>query len=268
VDPGSGSVTSTIKAATAGQEQQVELAVSGATVNIPLGAMGSSQKVNLASVSAAATLAESPAPAGAAAASEGLSLALTPALEVALSFVVTGLVSTRREAKVYRVHWLDKKSNNWNVLCTEHTTDTATQTVTAVVPKWVQEEEGFNPSSGCAAGVTQCDGKGGTLIVFALDAEPDCSSGLDPGAIAGIVIGSVAGAGLLAFAAYMGVKKLRPDKPQRYLQHAEGEGLGRPVTGELAFSATPSVRTSSLEDVQAATQPSIMYSHAGQEIKV
>ena len=169
---------------------QVQLSLAGGSkVSIPESLMDANQEVKVESKSAAAVTAASAPPAGTTSASDGISISLKPTIEVKLAFVVAGMISSRRQSVMYRTFWLDKISNEWKPMCTEHKVDKAAKSVTAPVSKDVQGQPGFNPTTGCNAAVT-CDGKGGTIMVFALTSEPDCGGGgLSGGAIAGIVIG-------------------------------------------------------------------------------
>jgi hypothetical protein len=169
---------------------QVQLSLAGGSkVSIPESLMDANQEVKVESKSAAAVTAASAPPAGTTSASDGISISLKPAIEVKLAFVVAGMTSSRRQSVIYHTFWLDKISNEWKPMCTEHKRDAAAKSVTAPVSKDVQGQPGFNPTIGCNTAVT-CDGKGGTIMVFALTSEPDCSGGgLSGGAIAGIVIG-------------------------------------------------------------------------------
>jgi len=228
VDPGSEGVTASVINATAGQEAVVQMALpSGTTVNLPLSAMGANQKVQLRAVNASSVAAASPLPSGSTAASEALSIALTPPLQVNLSFSLVRMVGGRRQGSVHHVHWLDKLANEWRPLCSDHTKDAAGSSVSAPVSKEVQEEEGFNPSSGCASGVTPCDGSGGTLLVFGLDAEPDCSGGggLSIGAIVGIAIGGAAGLGLIAGGAFFAWKHFMEEDDRSALYQSTSPSL-------------------------------------------
>mmetsp|Transcript_32526 Transcript_32526/g.79354 ORF Transcript_32526/g.79354 Transcript_32526/m.79354 type:complete len:2453 (-) Transcript_32526:242-7600(-) len=227
VDAGSESVTASVLNATAGEEAKVQMVLSsGTTVNIPLSAMGANQKVQLRAANASDVAAASPLPSGSKAVSEALSIVLTPPLQVNLSFTVVGMVAGRRQDTVHHVHWLDKGENEWKPLCTEHTK--ASTTLTAPVTTDVQEDEGFNPSSGCASGVTPCDGSGGTLLAFELEDEPDCDSGgggLSVGAIVGIVIGALGGVGLIGGIAFFGQKYLKGDDDRAALYQSTSPSL-------------------------------------------
>jgi hypothetical protein len=169
---------------------QVQLSLAGGTkVNIPESLMVANQEVKVESKSAAAVIAASTPPVGTTSASDGISISLKPAIEVKLAFQVASMISSRRQSVIYHTFWLDKISNVWKPMCTEHKIDAAAKSVTTPVSKDVQGQAGFNPTDGCDAAVA-CDGKGGTIMVFALSSEPDCGGqGLSGGAIAGIVIG-------------------------------------------------------------------------------
>ena len=104
-------------------------------------------------------------------------------------------------------HWLNKKTNEWTIICSDSIYDATAGALQTVTPAAVFNDPAFNPTSGCAADFDgACDGSGGEFTVFELPAD-SCvatgdSGGLRDGAIAGIVIGCIAGFAILAYLAF------------------------------------------------------------------
>ena len=106
-------------------------------------------------------------------------------------------------------HWLNKYTNEWIVICSDSNYDTNTGALQTVTPAVVFNDPAFNPTSGCAPDYDgACDGSGGEFTVFELPADScvpytgDSSGDLSDGEIAGIVIGSVVGFGIVAYLAF------------------------------------------------------------------
>lgn len=110
------------------------------------------------------------------------------------------------------MNWLNKKTNVWTPICAPSSLDPVTGEFTTATPAAVLNDPAFNPSSGCAPDLLgSCDGSGGEFTVFEMSSST-CSdksgaSGLSDGAIAGIVIGVLAGITLIAIGTWLAVTK-------------------------------------------------------------
>ena len=130
---------------------------------------------------------------------------------IIIAFVISFLRRQLASGNQLFLNWLNKKTNSWTPICAPSSFDAVTGEFSTETPPEVFNDPAFNPTSDCAPDLLgPCDGSGGEFTVFEMPESSTCSSDsgrLSDGAIAGIVIGVVAGLVLILIGAWWSMTK-------------------------------------------------------------